>query len=201
MLHVLLLSCSFVSCFMFHDYSIFPLISSPFFRYSEWSMDNQNHSSNPVEGAEIVHEEVALQPVPTVDVPSDNAVAARLNLEGMIHRYLSDIEKIRGQMKTQKEMLEAAFQNDATYAQQDAVVKAEMKKKNEIKHKILKTPAVAIVNDKVKQLREEIKDAQEALSQYVQKYQESTGLNQIMSEDGEVREIVIVTKLVRKSSK
>lgn len=164
-------------------------------------MDNQNPNSNSVEDAEIVREEVVLQPVPTANISSDTEAATRINLESMIHRYIVDTEKLREQMKTQKEMLEAAFQNDATYAQQDAVVKAEVKKKNEIKQKILKTPAVAMVNDKIKQLREEIKNTQEVLSQYVQKYQESTGLNQIMSEDGEVREIVIVTKLVRKSSK
>lgn len=164
-------------------------------------MDNQNSNSNSVEDAEIVREEVALQPIPTANIPSDTAASTRINLESMIHRYVADTEKLHEQMKTQKEMLEAAFQNDATYAQQDAVVKTEVKKKNEIKQKILKTPAVAMVNDKVKQLKEEIKNTQEILSQYVRKYQESTGLNQIMSEDGEVREIVVVTKLVRKSSK
>lgn len=164
-------------------------------------MDNQNSNSNSVEDAEIVQEEVTLQPVPTANIPSDTAASTRINLESVIHRYVADTEKLREQMKTQKEMLEAAFQNDVTYAQQDEVVKAEVKKKNEIKQKILKTPVVAMVNDKIKQHREEIKNTQEILSQYVQKYQESTGLNQIMSEDGEVREIVVVTKLVRKSSK
>lgn len=144
-----------------------------------------------IEDADIV--ETAVQPVA-------NGVANRLNLEALINRYVGDIEKVREQLKAQKEMLEANFQNDPVYAEADEKVKEATRAKTAVKQTISKQAAVAVVADKVKALKEDMKDAQDHLSALVQQYFKETGMNQVTGDDGEIREIVIVTKLVRKKA-
>lgn len=130
-----------------------------------------------------------------------SGVSERLNLESMINRFVGDIEKLRAELKTKKAMLDDAFNNDPEYAAADEKVKEMTRAKTVIKQKILKEPAVELNDKEVKRVKEEIKDAQAGLSSYLQKYYQTAGTNQIVGEDGEVREIVIVTKLVKKSSK
>jgi hypothetical protein len=122
-------------------------------------------------------------------------------LETMINRYVGDIEKMREQFKTQKSMFDDAFNNDPDYATQDQKVKEENRKKTEIKQRILKQPAVADLFSRLKNMRDEIKDTQDTLSQLLQQYYEQTGTTQITGDDGEIREIVFVRKLVKKNSK
>lgn len=133
--------------------------------------------------------------------PINTQVDNRFNLESMINRYVGDIDKLREQLKTQKDMLEDAFNNNPEYAQASEKVKEVTRVRTGMKQKILKDPPVAFVSEKVKEIKNEIKDAQEALSGYLQKYFQTVGTNQITGDDGEVREIIVVTKLVKKSSK
>jgi hypothetical protein len=54
--------------------------------------------------------------------------------------------------------------------------------------------------DKVTVLKNELKEAQEALSSYLADFQRLTGVSEIEGEDGELRQIVYVAKLVRKTN-
>lgn len=130
----------------------------------------------------------------------DPLATNRLNLETLINRYVGDIDKLREQLKAQKEMLEASFQNDPVYAETAEKVKEATRAKTAVKQTISKQASVAVVTDKVKSLKEEVKDAQDHLSALVQQYFRETGANQFTGDDGEIREIVIVTKLVKKRS-
>lgn len=142
--------------------------------------------------------ELAEEVAPT---PSDNRALSQINMETLINRYVADLEKLRDELKSHKEMLEDAFRNDPKYAEQDEKVKAETRKRTEIKQNIIKQPSIAQLDEKVKHVKEEIKDTQAGLSAQLQQYYQSTGMNQIVSENGEVREIVVVTKLVKKGGK
>ncbi|QQG43999.1 MAG: hypothetical protein HYW86_04005 [Candidatus Roizmanbacteria bacterium] len=160
-------------------------------------MNDQNDES--VEDAEVVNDSiVAMKPVET---GANNQVAGRLNLESLINRYIADIKKSQDSLKMQKDMLEDSFNNDTEYKAQADKVKDATKIKTGIKQRIMKDPSVALLDDKVKSIKEEIKDMQQALSGYVQQYYQTSGTNQIIGDDGEVREIVVVTKLVKRSSK
>jgi len=46
-----------------------------------------------------------------------------------------------------------------------------------------------------------LKDLQNALSDYLREYQRLSGSNEIEGDDGEVREIVYVAKLVKRTSR
>ena len=65
----------------------------------------------------------------------------------------------------------------------------------------MKRPDVAALAGKLKSLKSEKKELQEGLSDYLREYQRLSGSNEIEGEDGEIRQIVYVAKLVKKSSK
>ena len=56
------------------------------------------------------------------------------------------------------------------------------------------------LNQKLKDMKNEMSDARDALSTYLREYQSKTGQNEFEGEDGELRQIVFVAKLVRKTN-
>ncbi len=161
-------------------------------------MDNKNEEQ--IEDAEIVaSEEVA--DTTTQEPEKENAAVSQLNLESLIHRFLKDIEAARQRVKEKKTMLDAAYENDAEYAQAMQKVKEANKVKKGIQQKIQQQPAIKMLADEVNKQKEDLKDLQQGLSQYLRQYEEKTGSRFFTTEDGEMMEIVIVRKLVRKSEK
>ncbi len=121
-----------------------------------------------------------------------------ISLESMINRYVGDIEKMKEQLKTQKDMFNDAVQNDAEYAQEEAKAKEINRVKNAAKQKITKQPAVASIVERMNTMKDEIKEMQEALSNYLQQFQKIAGTNQLVAENGEIREIVTTHRLIKK---
>jgi hypothetical protein len=111
------------------------------------------------------------------------------------------IDKLQTEAKKQKEMLDDIFANDPTYQSHAEAAKQATKVKQATKAEILKRPQAKELNDRIKTMKSELKEQQGALSDYLQEYQRMSGVNEIEGEDGEVREIVYVAKLVRKSFK
>jgi len=125
---------------------------------------------------------------------------ALLELEGLIKQYLSSIENLKKELRSKKEMIDDSFSNDAVYKEQDEKVKADALIKNSTKMQILKTPALTEVKEKVDELRTQIKEAEEILSDYLLQYQKATGFNEIEVDGGETMIIVSRAKLVKGSS-
>ena len=121
-----------------------------------------------------------------------------VSLDNLIKKYLADIDRLKALIKEQKSMYEDAFQKDATYHEHDQKVKDLTKVRTMVKHKILKDPALEAVTAKVQGFREELKDAQGALSGYLQEYYRVSGSHSIENNQGEVLEIVPVFKLVKR---
>ena len=156
--------------------------------YSECSMniskDPSNHVISP-EGAEI-------------EVAGATSAMSVIELTAIINRYAADIEKIRGSLKEKNVMFKDAFENDARYHELNLKVKDLNKLKNAEKQRILKTPAIEALTAQVNDLKMEIKDMQGLLSGYLEQYQKVSGTNVIETEDGNIREIVPVYKLVKR---
>jgi predicted nucleic acid-binding Zn-ribbon protein len=121
-----------------------------------------------------------------------------LDLEQMIKGYLSDMSRIREQLRSQREMHTSAFEQDASYNETNEEATKAKKKVAEIKQKLVKTDAIAAVTTKMKELKDEMKDAQHALSAYLNKYAELTNATRFTDDDGEIHEIVRTAKLVKK---
>jgi len=130
-----------------------------------------------------------------------NSASVLLELEATIKNHISQIDRNKAEVKKQREMLESALLNDETYRLHTEEAKKAAKTKALTKYQILQQPAHKVLADKVKDLSAQIRELNSALSDYLREYMRMSGTNEIETEDGEVREIVYVAKLVKKSSR
>jgi predicted RNase H-like nuclease (RuvC/YqgF family) len=148
-------------------------------------MQTQTDDSQPVQDAMIVEE-----------TPAELLG----NLESSIKEHIASIDTAKTELKKLKEMLSDMFANDSTYQEHDKTVKEAVKIRTKTKLELLKQPAAAQLNTKIKDMSSDLKDLQNALSDYLREYQRLSGSNEIEGDDGEVREIVYVARLVKRSS-
>jgi len=156
--------------------------------------DTQTTEPEQLESTESIEEAVEA----STNVNSDNKVERIMSLENMINGYLMDLEKLQKDLKEQSTMLKDTFENDAEYAAASEKAREVQKMKKEIKDKLISDPSVALLDAKVNDLKTEVKDARQALSDYLHQYYLESGLTQITDSAGEVREIVTSVKLVKK---
>lgn len=156
--------------------------------------DTQNNEPEQLESTEEIEEAMEA----STNVNSDNKVERIMSLENMINGYLMDLEKLQKDLKEQSAMLKDTFENDAEYAAASEKANEVQKMKKEIKDKLISDPSVALLDAKVNDLKTEVKDARQALSDYLHQYYLESGLTQITDSAGEVREIVTSVKLVKK---
>lgn len=134
-----------------------------------------------------------------VDVVPD-AVRTQLSVESLIKTLISRIARVKEDLKPVREMLNDLLNNNEKYQLADKEAKEASKKKSTAKREILSTPEGKMAEGKVNELRDDLKEAQEALSTYLADYQRLTGSSEIEGEDGELRKIVYVAKLMKKTN-
>lgn len=122
-----------------------------------------------------------------------------LDLTTLINDYDKTMNELKEQLREQKSMIKDALEGDQEYHEISEKVKELNRQKTVIKQKILKTPAVETVMAKVKDMQTELKDMDDKLSGYLQEYQRVAGTNVIEGTDGELRQIIPVYRLVKKS--
>ncbi len=130
-----------------------------------------------------------------------NGATVLLELEQTIKNHIADIDRRKAELKKQREMMESALASDKTYRLHAEEAKKAAAQKGKTKLQILQLPENRQLSEKVKELAAEIKDLNNALSDYLREYQRMSGSNEIETDDGEVREIVYVAKLVKKASR
>lgn len=131
----------------------------------------------------------------------DSEAQVLLDLEQLIKTNIATIDRNKAELKKQREMLSSALENDETYRLHNEEAKKGAKQKAATKFQIMQQPANKSLAEKMKELASEVKEADAALSDYLREYQRMSGSSEIETDDGEVREIVYVAKLVKKSSK
>lgn len=139
------------------------------------------------------------------DIPSSENSASQsdatvlVNLEQMIKTTTKTIDLQKSELRKHNEMVTSALENDATYQEHAKAAKDAAKVKNATKAELLKQPALATTMAKIKELRMELKEQQQALSEYLREYGRMSGSNEIEMDDGDLQQIVYVAKLVRRS--
>ncbi len=129
-----------------------------------------------------------------------DTVKTQLSVESLIKTLISRIARAKEDLKPVKEMLSDLLINNEKYQLADKEAKEASKKKSAAKMEVLSTPEGKMASGKVDELKSELKEAQEALSSYLAEYQKLTGASEIEGEDGELRKIVYVAKLVKKTN-
>ncbi len=103
-------------------------------------------------------------------------------------------------MQPVREMLNDYLENDPIYREHTDLAKKATQVKSATKKQLMSTPNAKELDGKIRTMKQDIKDAEEALSYYLREYQRITGANEFEGEDGELRQIVSVAKLVRKTN-
>jgi len=142
-----------------------------------------------------------MQPVQEATIVEETPAELLGNLESSIREHIVSIDTSKAELKKLKEMLSDMFANDPTYQEHDKAVKEATKIRTTTKLELLKQPAASQLNAKIKDMSSDLKDLQNALSDYLREYQRLSGSNEIEGDDGEVREIVYVAKLVKRTSR
>lgn len=137
----------------------------------------------------------------TLSKETNAEVTNLFTIENLIKTHISHIDTIKTELGKQVEMMNDVLNNDAGYKEAADQGKEINKKKAEAKQNLLKSPSNASLNQKIKDMRQELKELKGALSGYLQQYQKIADTDQIESEDGEVRQIVYSAHLVKLSSK
>lgn len=130
-----------------------------------------------------------------------NAAQVLLDLEQLIKTHISNIDKGKSELKKQREMLTSTLENDETYRLHNEEAKKAAKIKAQTKYQIMQHPQNKQLAEKVRGIAQDIKEADAALSDYLREYERMSGSSEIETDDGEIREIVYVAKLVKKSSR
>ncbi len=132
----------------------------------------------------------------------DNNDATLLpKIEEMIKTHLSQIDELQEQITERKDMLSDIFTNDETFQEHDKLAKEAARIRTNTKKEIMKRSDAADLSGKLQSLKSEQKELKVGLSDYLREYQRLSGSNEIEGEDGDVREIVFVARLVKRSSK
>lgn len=134
-----------------------------------------------------------------VPISGEDQAATLLNLEDLIKNHIESIDKLKVELRQQREMLEDSFINNPTYHENDEKVKDVTKARNSVRQEIAKQPSVANLAQKVKDLRFDMNEKSKTLSDLLQDYIEQTGATQIETRDGKVLEIIRTSKLVRRA--
>lgn len=159
-------------------------------------MDNQ--SQDPNEQDSIVIEEVTVTENTEEPEVSVDQSTVYLSLENLIRSNLTTIDTLQKQYREQKEMVDNVLENDQTYRQHLEQANEANKVKSGTKQQIMKRPDVIKIAEKMKGIKEEMKEVQATISDLLQEYQRISGSNTIEREDGQILEIVSTSKLVRR---
>ncbi len=153
-------------------------------------MNMDDSSKDPIE-AEIVDEKFQ----------SDNQATVLVSLEEMIKKYITRFDQLKIDAKKQREMYDDSFLSNPTFIENTEKAKTAAKDLLVTKKNIASQPSVIQISLKLKSMRDEIKEIEQSLSDYLQEYQRLTGANEIEGEDGKLRDIVNTAKLVVRSAK
>ncbi len=136
----------------------------------------------------------------TPEPASNNDAVLLSRIEEMIKTHTSQITQLQEEITKYRDMVNDVFVSDEIYQEHDKLAKEAARIRSNTKKEILKRPNVADLANKLKSLKSEQGELKGGLSDYLREYQRLSGSNQIEGEDGELREIVFVAKLVKRSA-
>lgn len=140
------------------------------------------------------------QKLETFTQESENEAVTIVSVENAIKTRLGHIGKQKEEAKTLREMIASYLQNDPLFVEHEEMAKNATRQRNATKRDLLAKSDARQMVEKLKAAREELKELQDGLSYYLTQYQQLTGQNSFEDEEGEVRDIVYIAKLVKRSA-
>ncbi len=157
--------------------------------------DNSLQETPVVEGELAITAQEETQVTPQPQTQAELVVS----LTNLINSNLTEISNIEKEIAKHKEMVDNVLENDATYKDHAEKAKEAARVKGNTKKEIFKRPDVKHVVEKLNELKENLADTKDELSNYIQEYAQTSGQNYFEAEDGTIQEIVYVAKLRKKA--
>jgi len=108
------------------------------------------------------------------------------------------LAQLQEQLKKANEMFNDAFKNEPSFRERESRVKQESSSLNEVKLQIKRQPSLIALETKMKEIKNEIKEKKEEVSNFALEVYRQTGNNEF-EKDGETYEIKTVAKLVKRA--
>lgn len=115
----------------------------------------------------------------------------------MVSNNLQSIELLEREVKKYADMLEGILDSDSTYQLHTEQAKEANRIKSGTRQNIMKQPQAASLNTKLKDMKQQLKEAKNGLSDYLQEYRRLSGSDHFEDAQGNTLQIVFVAKLVR----
>ena len=128
---------------------------------------------------------------------TENQGQLMVDMENLIKNHITGIDNLNTEAKKYKEMLDDILAGNEPYQELLKKANEATKDKNKQKQEVFKQPHAKELLEKVKELKSEAKEKQEALSDYLQEYQRISGVDEIEGDDGELRKIVYSARLIK----
>lgn len=120
-------------------------------------------------------------------------------VESAIKLRSKKLSELKEKQKKVSEMLKSYLENDAEYVEAAKIAKDAAAKKNGIKKRLLSLPEAQGLAEKIEEIRDEKRELQESLSYYLSEFSRLSGTNEIEDENGELKQIVYMARLVKRS--
>jgi hypothetical protein len=128
---------------------------------------------------------------------SNGAVDSLFAVEGLIKNHLEQIDNLSLESKRLKEMFDDMLVNDAEYSKAEDAAKESIKAKTVAKKTALAKPEAETITNKLKDVKETLKDLGESLSLHLQQYAKLSGSDTLEVEPGDIRQIVYKARLIK----
>lgn len=175
--------------------------------------DDPFASDAPIQDGEIIEEVPTVAPSESPDGSSttnDNGPTDAMsapgefnylqNLQTQINMNIANVDRLKEEMQPIKEMIESYLENDSEYMELTKKAKEASSEKGSRKKELMSQPNGRSMDEKLNKLKEEQNEANAMISQLLDEYRKTTGANEFEGPDGELRTIVMVAKLVRKTN-
>lgn len=120
------------------------------------------------------------------------------SIEAAIRERSKRLAEMKDKQKKLHEMLTSYLENSDEYREAAKAAKDASAKKSSIKQQLLQKPEAQDLPEKLQEMRDEKKELEESLSYYLSEFSKLTGTNEF-EDEGELKQIVYVAKLVKRS--
>lgn len=141
-----------------------------------------------------------LQPQIVGDLTEEREKPEQLmfDLEGLIQNHVKGVDELKIEVKKHKEQLSDILAANETLQELTKVSNDATKEKNKQKAEVMKNAHAKELAQTIKELQGEIKEKTNALGEYAVEYQRVSGLHDIEGANGELYEIQLNAKLVKR---
>lgn len=119
-------------------------------------------------------------------------------LQALIERHIQQTDDVRGKLKTLSESMKSLLDNDTPLSEVEEQATELTKKVKERKRNVMEAPEFRSLRAKVGELKDEVKELEEALNTHLLSYYQQTGVKTVDLSSGQQREFKIIAKVLPK---